>query len=389
MTGRTDVFINEIKNNLEENVLKFWIDKMQDPKGGFYGQMTGNGEIIEDAPKGAIQNARILWAFSAAYRVLKKQEYLVVATKAKDYFLEHFLDNKFGGIYWSLNADGSRANTRKHSYALSFGIYALSEYVKATNDDNVLKFAINIYETLEKESADYINGGYIEAKTREWESTSDNKLKECDIDASKTMRTQLHILEAYTNLYKIWPNEVLRKKIVMILDLFSDKLINIENGHLGLFYDEQWNQIESHSSNGYDIEASWLILDAAFTIKDIDRVNKTRQISQNLTKVALEGIQEDGSLVNCPHRKERIWWIQAEAVAGTLWMWKYLGYKEGSEVAMNCWNYISSNLVDSVNGEWYWAVDENGKPIEDKDKANFWKSTYHNARMCITVLELL
>ena len=388
MTGRTDVFINEIKNNLEDNVLKFWIDKMQDPSGGFYGQMTGDSEIIADAPKGAIQNARVLWAFSAAYSALKKNEYLMVATRAKDYFLEHFIDNKFGGIYWSLNADGTRLNTRKHSYALGLGIYALSEYVKATKDDNVLKYAINIYETLEKENSDLINGGYVEAKSRDWSETSDNKLKEYDIEASKTMRTHLHILEAYTNLYRVWPNEILRKKISMILDLFTDKIVDRETGHLNLFFDEKWNKIESHTSNGFDIQTSWIILDAAFSIKDIDKINKVRMISQNLSKVALEGIEIDGSMVNCPHNKNRDWWVQAETVVGGLWMWKYLNIKTGADIATNCWNYISTNLVDDENGEWYWSAGEDGKVIKDKDKVNFWKSAYYNARMCLAVLEM-
>ncbi len=393
MTGRTDAFINEVKNNLEENILKFWIDKMQDPNGGFFGQMTGEEEILEDSPKGAIQNARILWAFSAAYRILKKKEYLMVATRAKDYFIEHFIDNKYGGVYWSVNANGSRLNKRKHLYAIGFGVYALSEYVRATNDENILKYAVNIYETLEKEGLDPENGGYVEAKDRDWGETNDYKLCDKDPEARKTMRTQLHILESFTNLYRVWPNDNLRKNIINLLDLFNEKLIDPETGHLGLFFDEKWNKIENSYSYGYDIEASWILLEAALIVKDIDRINKTRHVAQSLGQAALKGLQPDGSFTNmvCDGKECtcRQWWVQAEAVIGALWMWKYLNIKDGADIAINCWNYAATNLVDEEHGEWFWACKMDGTPNKEKDKVNFLKSPYHNSRMCFEVLEML
>ena len=378
MTGRTDVFIDEVKNVLEENILKFWIDKMQDPRGGFYGQIGDDGTIVEDSPKGAVLNARILWAFSAAYRILRKKEYLMVATRAKDYFIEHFIDHKHGGVYWYLNADGSRLDTQKQFHALGFAIYGLSEYVRATNDENVLKYAVNLYETMEKEGLDKENNGYLEALTRDWHEIQEDARETAK--GKRTMNTHLHILEAYTNLYRIWRNESLKDSIINLLDILTDKIWDARSGHLGLVFNETWQPESSGHSFGHDIEASWLILDAAFTVGDIDKVNKVRPVAQHLAKASFEGLQDDGSMIQghgCGTRPETdiLWWVQAEAITGYLWMWKYMNVKEASDKVFSCWQYISASLNENDGKDWAW-------------KCEAPKYPYHSTRMCLEVLGL-
>ena len=136
----------EVQEVLENNILCFWLEQMQDHEhGGFYGQMTGRGELVKTADKGAILNARILWAFSAAYRVLRKPEYLEAATRAKDYILDHFIDPEYGGTYWSLDYLGQPRDTKKQFYAIGFMIYGLSEYARATGDHEALDVALQLY----------------------------------------------------------------------------------------------------------------------------------------------------------------------------------------------------------------------------------------------------
>lgn len=391
MTGKTDAFINEIRCNLEENILNFWIDRMQDPRGGFYGKADGSGNPVESAPKGVIMNAMIIWAFSAAYRVLKKKEYLMMATRAKDYFFEHFIDHKYGGVYWSLNDDGSRLDTDKYVAASGAAIYGLSEYVKATNDDNVLKYAINLYETTEKEGYDSAAGKYAEIKTRDWheiQDASDGKDSEC-----MKSSTYIHILEAYTNLYKIWKDESLRNNIGKILDIFTDKIYRPESGHIGLSFKNDWELKSAGISYGYDMEASWLMTDAAFAINDIGKINKVRAAAVKICRAGLEGQQEDGSVIykicrKCGNDTTRYWWTQAETVTGALWAWKYLNYPEGAEKALACWRYAAEHLVDENGGEWCMYCDAEGKRSGENEKAGMCKSPYHNARMCIEVLEM-
>lgn len=129
MNKITEDLQNEVQWELENNILPFWMNRMIDNEyGGFHGQITGNGQRVVHAPKGAILNARILWTFSAAYRLLRKPEYLETATRAKRYLIDKFYDQEFEGIYWELDYTGQPVQTKKQIYALGFAIYGLSEY---------------------------------------------------------------------------------------------------------------------------------------------------------------------------------------------------------------------------------------------------------------------
>ena len=114
---------SEARELLEGNILSFWLSKMVDHEhGGFYGRMDGNGCLDANAEKGCVLNARILWSFAAAYRVLGRQEYLEAALRAKDYILQHFIDREHGGAYWSLDCQGQPKDMKKQSYAIGFVI---------------------------------------------------------------------------------------------------------------------------------------------------------------------------------------------------------------------------------------------------------------------------
>ena len=193
----------EMQDVLENNILRFWLDQMQDTEhGGFYGQMTGRGQLVKTADKGAILSARILWSFSAAYRVLHKPEYLDAATRMKDYILEHFYDKEYGGTYWSTDYLGQAKDTKKQFYAIGFMIYGLSEYARATGDREALDYAIQLYECIEEHAFDPQWGGYIEACTREWGTIADMRLSDLDANYPKSQNTHLHIIEPYTNLLR-------------------------------------------------------------------------------------------------------------------------------------------------------------------------------------------
>ena len=207
----TKVLKQEMQDVLEGNILRFWLDKMQDREnGGFYGRIDGSGTLHPEAEKGAILNARILWSFSAAYRVLSHlspltthlQEYLEAATRAKDYFIEHFIDPEYGGVYWSVDYKGNPLDTKKQFYAIGFALYGLTEYVRATGDREVLDYALQLYDCIEEHAFDREHNGYIEACTREWGEIADMRLSEFDANYPKSQNTHLHIIEPYTNLLR-------------------------------------------------------------------------------------------------------------------------------------------------------------------------------------------
>ena len=150
----------EMQNVLENNILPFWLNQMQDVEnGGFYGRMDGHMQLHPEAEKGAILNARILWSFSAAYRVLGHLVYLEAAKRAYTYFVDHFIDSEYGGIYWSVDYMGQPLDTKKQFYAIGFAIYGLSEYARATGDREALDYALLLYDCIEEHAFDRENNG--------------------------------------------------------------------------------------------------------------------------------------------------------------------------------------------------------------------------------------
>lgn len=389
-----DILKQELHEELLHNILPYWSGKMVDEaRGGFYGRRDGHDVLVADAPKGAVLNARILWTFSAAYRLLGRDEDLAMATRAKEYFLRYFIDKEYGGVYWSLTADGMPLETKKQIYALGFAIYGLSEYFRATQDEEALECAIALYKAIEKHSFDGQNNGYYEALTRDWQPIADMRLSEKDENASKTMNTHLHILEPYTNLYRVWQDEELGEKIENLIGLFTDKIYDPTTGHLGLFFNDEWVSTQAGYSYGHDIEASWLIHEAALVLGKSELIEKVEPVVKALAKAANEGLQADGSLVYETSLQgghtdtDRHWWVQAECVVGNLNIFQYFNDEQALENALMAWRFVQTHLVDKAHGEWFWSVNAAYRANLTDDKAGFWKCPYHNSRMCLEVLE--
>ncbi len=418
---------SEVRDILENNILNFWLDKMQDKEnGGFYGQMTGEGELVKTADKGGILNARILWSFSAAYRVLRKPEYLDAATRAKEYIIEHFLDMEYGGTYWSVDYKGQPKDTKKQFYAIGFMIYGLSEYARATGDHEALEYAIQLYECIEEHSLDKEYNGYIEACTREWGEIADMRLSELDANFPKSQNTHLHIIEPYTNLYRALkeldtienaPNEYglkpyvgqfapvnisvdpdivmsLESSLRNLIDIFTDKILNPKTHHLDLFFDMDWTrEAGALESYGHDIECSWLLHEAALVLGDEAVLRKVEPIVQMVAKASEKGLNEDGSMIHEANLDtgfvdtDRHWWVQAENVVGWINIYQYFGDDSAMQKALNGWQYIKDNLIDREGGEWWWSRDPQSNINRKDDKAGFWKCPYHNSRMCLEIIE--
>ena len=392
---QTDLMKQEVQDVLQTNILPFWLDKMIDRENrGFYGRIDGHGVLHPDAEKGAILNARILWTFSAAYRVLKRPEYLAAATRAKDYILEHFYDKEFGGIYWSLDCLGRPKDTKKQFYAIGFAIYGLSEYARATADREALDYAIRLFECIEQHSLDRKDNGYIEACTREWGKIEDMRLSDFDANYPKSQNTHLHIIEPYTNLFRIWKDERLEKALRNLINIFTDKILNPETHHLDLFFEKDWTRGAGHlESYGHDIECSWLMHEAALVLGDEEVLRKVEPIVKLVAKASEKGLNADGSMVHeanvdTGHVDDDLhWWVQAEAVVGFFNIYQYFGDEQALEKATHCWQYIKQNLIDNENGEWYWSRHADGTLNLEDDKAGFWKCPYHNGRMCLELIE--
>jgi mannobiose 2-epimerase len=382
---------SEVRNELIHNILPFWAGKMIDTKnGGFFGQIKGDGQLIPEADKGGILNARILWSFSSAYLLEKNPLYLEMANRAKVYILDHFLDASFGGTYWTVSFDGKPVDAKKQIYSQAFFIYAFSEHYRASGEESSLQTAIELFRIIEKYSFDPELNGYFEAYSRDWILLEDLRLSEKDENEKKTMNTHLHILEAYTNLFRVWKDEELKKQLRNLILIFTEKIVNQKTFHLHLFFDENWNAKSTIISYGHDIEASWLIDEAARVFGDQKLLAEVQKICIQIAEAASEGLRADGGMVyelDKGHLEtDRHWWVQSEAVVGFLNAFELTGNEDWLVKTKNCWKFISEKLVDRVGGEWFWSISDEGIANLKDDKAGFWKCPYHNSRMCLEVM---
>ncbi len=396
MSDKLQTLRREVIDELQKNILPFWSTRMVDPRGGFYGQIDAREQLHPEADKGAILNARILWAFSAAYRVLRCPEYLTMATRAKDYFVARFIDSEYGGVYWSLDCEGRPKDTKKQFYAIGFAIYGLSEYARATGDREALDQAVRLFECIETHALDHEHNGYIEAMTRDWHPIADMRLSDLDANYPKSQNTHLHIIEPYANLYRVWKDKRLEKALWNIIGIFTDRILNPETHHLDLFFEMDWTRGAGRlESYGHDIECSWLIHEAALVLGDPAVLAKVEPVVLEVARASEKGLRPDGSMIHeanldTGHVDDDLhWWVQAENVVGWFNVWQHFGNEDALDKALRCWDYIKLNIIDSENGEWHWSRHPDGTLNTVDDKAGFWKCPYHNSRMCLELYERL
>ncbi len=394
MMNKIQTLKQEMEQELNGNILHFWLTRMIDREdGGFYGRIDGNGKLVAGAEKGAILNARILWSFSAAYRVTGKKEYKEAADRAAQYLMANFVDHEHGGVYWSLHSDGTPKDTKKQTYAIGFAIYGLAEYVRATGSDDALKCAIDLYHSIEEHAFDTVNNGYTEALSRDWKPIADMRLSDKDENGSKTMNTHLHIIEPYTNLYRVWKDEGLRGKLVNLLHLFLDVMLNPRTNHLDLFFNDQWQGSRNIQSFGHDIEASWLLHETALVLGDPAILKAVEPKVKAIAMAADEGLCDNGGMIyerwTDTGRVDRQfqWWVQCENIIGHVNLYQHFGDELALEQALKSWRFVKDNIIDKEHGEWLWGLNADGTPDRQDDKAGFWKCPYHNSRMCLELME--
>ena len=375
-----------------QQILDYWtIYTVDHANGGFYGKISNDNRVDRKAAKGAVLNARILWSFAAAYNLDHKHG-LELADRAYRYILDQLIDKKFGGVYWTVDYKGQAADTKKQVYAVAFTIYALSEYYLAKGDQEIKENAIALYHDLVKHSYDSEKGGYLEAFNRQWEAMDDLRLSDKDANEKKTMNTHLHILEAFTNLYRIWPEQELKARIVELLKDFQNHIVDADTSRMILFFDEDWNGKSDIISYGHDIEASWLLLEAAEVIEDHQLVQEIKELALKMAAASMEGLDQDGSLwyekdTSKDHIiKEKHWWVQAEAMVGFYNAWQISQQQQYIEASYKSWNFVQQQILDKENGEWFWGVNEDGSLMQNEDKVGLWKCPYHNCRACIELI---
>jgi len=380
-------YATRIERDLRENILPFWIERAVDrERGAFFGSLTNDLVVDRAAERGALLTARILWTYSAAHRRYGDAAYLEMADRACADLLEHFQDREHGGFFWSIAADGQVLRDRKQVYGQAFAIYALAEYHRASGRRAPLDQAIEIFRLLEAHAREPKHGGYLEAFARDWSPIADMRLSAVDLNEPKSQNTHLHVMEAYTNLLRVWPDPALRRAQTELVETMLTRIVNPVTAHLGLFFAGDWTLRSDKISFGHDIEAAWLLTEAAEVLGDTALLARILPLAVKIAGVTLaEGVDADGAIFNegslhglTDTNKE--WWPQAEAVVGFLNAFQLSGDERHLRAALHAWDFIESRLIDRANGEWLRGVTRDGRVLADQLKVSFWKCPYHNGR---------
>jgi cellobiose epimerase len=391
-----DRYIAKIEAELRQNILPFWIRHAVDhERGGFYGEVSNDLVVNRQVDRGALLTSRILWTYSSALRHYPEQPLREMADRAYADLMDTFWDKENGGFFWSISAAGTPLRTRKQIYGQAFGIYALTEYHRATGSRPALDAAIDVFRLIEKHCREREYGGYLEAFTRAWALEQDVRLSSIDMNEPKSQNTHLHVMEAYTNLLRVWPDASAKRAQAELLEIMLTRILDPKTHHLGLFFDDAWNRKTDRISFGHDIEAAWLLHEAAEVLGNPELLGRVERAAVEIARVTYEqGLDSDGALLYEADTKGltltyKEWWPQAEAAVGFLDAYQISGDSKYLQAALRLWDFIETHLVDKKNGEWYRCVSREGQLTDDQPKVSFWKCPYHNGRACMELVDRL
>jgi len=380
---------------LFENILPFWLEhSFEDRNDGFVGRMSNDLTIDRYAQKNLSMTARLLWFFSAVHRLEPNEECLEAAERAFEYLEEYFLDEDEGGYFWRLEPSGRPQDRKKVLYGHAFVVYSLSEYYLASGEEEALEEAKKLFDWIESKFRDEESShGYFEILTQDWDSFRKAALSKGVPVGGKTMNAHLHLLEAYANLYRVWPDPRMKMALTELTRLFIDKMLNIEGYYFYQAFDGEWEPLGESYSFGHDLEAVWLLCDAAETLDDPELIQEVYDLSLKVTDAVLMlGVDKDGGLFNegedgVVTKNGKSWWPQAEAVTGFLQAWQITQDLRYLNAATGIWEFIEKRLVDSKNGEWFKSISAAREP--KAEKISEWKGPYHNGRACIELIKRL
>jgi mannobiose 2-epimerase len=388
LSGLRDAMMGDLR----ANVLPFWFGRVLDERAGFHGLVGDDGRPAPAAPLGGVLCARLLWTFSAAYRRTGDPAHRRAADHFHAWLTGPFHDPRHGGVYWLLDHEGRPIADRKQTYALAFALYGLAEHHLATGSQESLAQAVDLFRLIEERAADREHGGYFEAHARDWGALDDVRLSEKDLNAPKSMNTHLHVMEALAALARAGGGAAVREALATVVRLHLERIFDADTGHLCPFFDERFAPLSRAVSFGHDVEASWLLVEAADETGDAALVARARAAAILMSDVALaEGFDpvhgglfaergEDARLDD-----EKHWWMQAEAIVGFLNAFEISHREAFLDAALRTWSFVERFLVDGVHGEWRWRVERDGTPIPGLPKVEPWKCPYHNSRAALEV----
>ena len=393
--------IPKLEKILKENIASFWYTKSLDREhGGYIINFGPKGQLKGPGTKMIVTQARTLWLFSRMARAgYDSTKYLEAADLGYRFLKEKMWDAKYGGFYWEVGDSGEKKlRPRKHLYGQAFALYAISEYYLASKKQEVLGLAIELFDLLEAKSHDQVHGGYIEFFNEDWTPVPETEISYLGAPAGlKLMNTHLHLLEAMTTFYRASRLPLARERLIELINIESNAVVRKGLGACTDKYERNWTpRLESdyaRISYGHDIENVWLLIDAceAAGISNYPLLDLYQTLFDYSIRYGYDagagGFYDSGSFNQPADRRTKVWWVQAEALVGTLYMYRLTGDAKYLSIFEKTFSFVESRMVDWESGEWHANITPEGKP--QGDKGNIWKAGYHNGRAMIECLEIL
>lgn len=389
-----------------------WFPRCVDEEqGGFTAEFDDRWNPTGVRSNSLVFQARMTWvAAEVARRRPEHRERFAAYAEHGLRFLEGSMwDDEHGGFFWELDAEGRPDGDRgagKHAYGIGFAIYATANVYRLNGDEAALALAQRAFRWLERHAADPDHRGYIEAMDRQGAAIQPRRDEEGrwakDVIGTayghKSMNTHIHLLEAYTALYRVWPDPLLRDRLRELFEIVLRR-IYVEPGCLHLFFTPDWTPVPDHVSFGHNVETTYLLLEAAELLGP-EAEAFARGPAERLTAHALQygyddergGLYDAGSAFGGPTDTTRVWWAQAEALNA----FHLMSVRRDEDAAANqpyadafasLWQFVAEFSVDQDAGGWWWSVDEAGQRVGPTGKGNAWKAAYHTGRALLEITD--
>ena len=401
---------DEMETTLRRDVLGVWFPRSIDHEnGGFYANFTRDWQHSTSEGKFSVFQGRMTWL--AAQIVMRrpdlKGQFLPFVSHGVDYLSNVAWDKKYGGFFWGLDDKGQvtpRYTDGKHLYGISFGLYASAAAYQATHDPKALALAKAAFRWLDEHAHDSKNGGYFEWLTRAGkvvQASGDSGIVQTIPLAGfplgyKSMNTHIHLLESFAQLYEVWPDETLRRRLAELLAVVRDKIC-VEPGAMNLYFTNDWRAFPDHDSYGHDVETAYLLLEAEGVLGSVPDP-RTERMAKMLVDHAVVygwdatdgGFYREGTTMGPPEDRRKEWWVQMEGLNALLLMHEKYGRSDATYFNdfQHQWQFIRDHQVDHEFGGLYDTIERDGTAT-DHVKARIWKEAYHDGRSLLNVTERL
>ncbi|HEX6644678.1 MAG TPA: AGE family epimerase/isomerase [Gemmatimonadales bacterium] len=385
---------------LLENLIPFWHPRVLDRRhGGYHLNHGPDGRSLGPAPKSLVANARCLWFFSRMARGgYRADEMLAAARHGHDFLVSSFLDDRHGGFFWQVAEDGSRPlDLTKHQYGQAFAIYALAEYALVSGSPAAAAIAEETAEVVESRLRDADGGGYWDRLEGDWKPGRIEPARTRSAAGGKYLNPMLHLLEAYITLAEARPGSVAAARLPELLLICGSSVVRKQAGSATDAHRADWSPVldadGARISYGHDLELIHLLIRGAEAcgIPPLVLADLFRSLLANARRFGEDtksgGFHSSGPIGRRADRREKIWWVQAEAMLGALEMYRITGEEAPADAFLATLRWIESYQVDWVHGEWHAFVSSRGRA--NGRKADAWKGPYHTGRAVIQSLEVL